>query len=87
MKMGVSTLFALLVLTLELFMSINASAAKPVKQVPAEALLSFRHYMKTCPQAEGIIQQKVVDWLEKDFTLAAAIIRLHFHDCVVRVSN
>ncbi|PRQ30301.1 putative peroxidase [Rosa chinensis] len=87
MKMGISTLFALLVLTLELFMSINASAAKPVKataQVPAEALLSFSHYMKTCPQAEGIIQQKVVDWLEKDFTLAASIIRLHFHDCVVR---
>lgn len=90
MKMGISTLLGLLVLTLELFMSFNVSAANPVKgtkQVPAEALLSFSHYMKTCPQAEGIIQQKVGDWLQKDFTLAASIIRLHFHDCVLRVSK
>lgn len=61
---------------------------KPLaKVVRAADLLSFDHYLQTCPQAEGIIRQKTGDWILKDFTLAASIIRLHFHDCAVRVSS
>ncbi|CAI9090273.1 OLC1v1025016C1 [Oldenlandia corymbosa var. corymbosa] len=47
-------------------------------------LLSTTYYLRTCPNFEGIIQQKVRDWINKDYTLAASIIRLHFHDCAVR---
>lgn len=47
--------------------------------------LSFTYYLKTCPELEGIIHRKVNAWIQKDFTLAAALIRLHFHDCAVRV--
>ncbi|CAN6553731.1 unnamed protein product [Malus baccata var. baccata] len=96
MKLCSSTLSVVLVL-LELFMidvvsltklpitTTTLNVKKPrAKAVRAEDLLSFNHYVKTCPQAEGIIQQKVGDWIQKDFTLAASIIRLHFHDCVVR---
>ncbi|KAM1032363.1 hypothetical protein ACFX2I_035950 [Malus domestica] len=95
MKLCISTLSVVLVL-LELFVINVVSATKlPItatlnvkklraKAVRAEDLLSFDHYVKTCPQAEGIIQQKVGDWIQRDFTLAASIIRLHFHDCVMR---
>ncbi|CAJ2649402.1 unnamed protein product [Trifolium pratense] len=51
---------------------------------PPEALLSIGHYHGTCPDAEGIISQKVAAWIKKDPTLAPSIIRLHFHDCAIR---
>ncbi|GLT69039.1 hypothetical protein SLA2020_412220 [Shorea laevis] len=54
-----------------------------VSQNPAD-YLSFDYYLNTCPDAEGIIQQKVGAWIKKDPTLAPSIIRLHFHDCAVR---
>ncbi|BBH01404.1 Peroxidase superfamily protein [Prunus dulcis] len=87
MKLCISALSVVLVL---LFVSAAPQlAAKNVNKpratvVRAADLLSFDHYLKTCPQAEGIIQQKTGDWIQKDFTLAASIIRLHFHDCAVR---
>ncbi|XP_030487032.2 peroxidase 7-like [Cannabis sativa] len=52
--------------------------------LPAEALLSVSHYRKTCPDAEAIIHRRMRAWINKDPTLAPAIIRLHFHDCAVR---
>ncbi|KAL2330965.1 hypothetical protein Fmac_018546 [Flemingia macrophylla] len=51
---------------------------------PPETFLAFGHYQSTCPDAEGIISQKVAAWVKKDPTLAPAIIRLHFHDCAIR---
>ncbi|KAI9090217.1 hypothetical protein K1719_028763 [Acacia pycnantha] len=47
-------------------------------------LLSFGHYRKTCAQFESIVHRKVNEWLNKDRTLGASLMRLHFHDCVVR---
>ncbi|KAK1367326.1 Peroxidase [Heracleum sosnowskyi] len=49
-----------------------------------EDRLSLEYYHKSCPQLEGIIQQKLHGLVKKDNTLAASIIRLHFHDCFVR---
>ncbi|XP_062157917.1 peroxidase 7-like [Alnus glutinosa] len=60
-----------------------ASAKKAVSRNPAD-YLSFDYYLNTCPDAEGIIQQIVGAWIQKDFTLAPSLIRLHFHDCAVR---
>lgn len=48
-------------------------------------LLSFGYYRKNCPQFESILHNKVKEWIQKDYTLAASLLRLHFHDCSVRV--
>nr|AFK40503.1 unknown [Lotus japonicus] len=47
-------------------------------------LLSFGHYQKSCPQFESILNGKVQEWIHKDYTLAASLLRLHFHDCSIR---
>ncbi|XP_059453110.1 peroxidase 7-like [Corylus avellana] len=74
MKFGYLALF-LLLLHLEL------SAIEPVT---AAANYSEDYYEDTCPDVVDIINQKVDAWIEKDFTLAASLIRLQFHDCAVR---
>ena len=89
MKFGYLALFVLLVhLGLSAIEPVTATAKRGgvVTRNPAD-YLSFDYYLKTCPDAEGIIQQKVGAWIKKDFTLAPSLIRLHFHDCAVRVSK
>lgn len=96
MKLHYHSLFLLLII-LELSTNVyglssqghvpkKTSLKKPLLP-PPEAFLSIGHYHKTCPDAEGIISQKVAAWVKKDPTLAPAIIRLHFHDCAIRVIN
>lgn len=50
-------------------------------------LLSFGYYRKSCPQFESILHNKVKEWIKKDYSLGASLMRLHFHDCSVRVHN
>lgn len=47
--------------------------------------LNFAYYHESCPQLEKIIHNTLHRWLKNDSTLAPALMRLHFHDCVVRV--
>jgi uncharacterized membrane protein len=60
-------------------------------EIPAYLLpidgLDFDHYTKSCPGMEGIIQRKVKKLIAKDYTYAASLIRLFFHDCAVRVCD
>ncbi|KAJ6347152.1 hypothetical protein OIU76_003782 [Salix suchowensis] len=49
----------------------------------SDDLLSFGYYSKSCPKAESIINKYVAKWVEEDRTLAASLLRLHFHDCAV----
>ncbi|KAF6136584.1 hypothetical protein GIB67_016040 [Kingdonia uniflora] len=46
--------------------------------------LSSSYYQRSCPNLEEIIHRKVYAWIQKDYTMAASLIRLHFHDCSVR---
>lgn len=48
--------------------------------------LAFRFYAQTCPNAESIVLSVVQDAIARDPTVAAALLRLHFHDCFVEVS-
>lgn len=47
--------------------------------------LRMDYYLMTCPFAEQIVQNSVNRALESDPTLAAALIRMHFHDCFIEV--
>ena len=38
-----------------------------------------------CPQMEDIVRDVTYHYIYKDPTLAAALLRMHFHDCFVRV--
>ncbi|KAJ6350499.1 hypothetical protein OIU78_006627 [Salix suchowensis] len=76
----------LLLVQFELYM-MSAILAKPLRApgiLSRRDLLSGSYYFKTCPAAEEIIFRKMKAWFRKDYTLAASIIRLHFHDCAVR---
>ncbi|XP_071708743.1 peroxidase 7-like [Rutidosis leptorrhynchoides] len=46
--------------------------------------LSYSFYHEKCHDVEGIIYNKVKEWVTKDPTLAPSLLRLHYHDCIVR---
>lgn len=47
--------------------------------------LSLNYYDKTCPIAESIVTNTVKTATSKDKTVPAALLRMHFHDCFIRV--
>ncbi|XP_059294997.1 peroxidase 7 [Lycium ferocissimum] len=46
--------------------------------------LPFDYYSVSCPNLESIVHKKVEEWVKRDYSLAPALMRLHFHDCFVR---
>ncbi|WMV16451.1 hypothetical protein MTR67_009836 [Solanum verrucosum] len=46
--------------------------------------LPYDYYSKSCPKLEFIVHKKMEEWIKKDYSLAPALMRLHFHDCFVR---
>lgn len=44
------------------------------------------YYRRLCPRAEAIIAHMLRDFTRQDKNLSASLVRLHFHDCFVRVS-
>lgn len=47
--------------------------------------LSLDYYAFRCPFAEAIIRDTVNRAIQRDPTIAAALLRMHFHDCFVEV--
>lgn len=45
--------------------------------------LSLDYYAFTCPFAEAIIRETVNRAIQRDITITAALLRMHFHDCFV----
>lgn len=69
MAFGVALLVSLL--TISLFSSGNA--------------LSLNHYSKTCPNVESIVTNAIKSAASRDKTIPATLLRMHFHDCLIRV--
>lgn len=52
----------------------------------ARAQLHEKFYSESCPSVEAIVRKELVSALSTTPNLAAALLRMHFHDCFVRVS-
>jgi peroxidase len=47
----------------------------------------FHHfYYHSCPKAKGIVKSIVAQAVAKETRMAASLVRLHFHDCFVKVN-
>ncbi|OIT33855.1 PREDICTED: peroxidase 27-like [Nicotiana attenuata] len=46
--------------------------------------LKYGFYKKTCPSVESIVRKTTAQFISKAPTLAAPLLRMHFHDCFVR---
>lgn len=53
----------------------------------SEAQLQQGFYAKSCPRAEKIVLDYVNKHIHNGPSLAASFLRMHFHDCFVRVST
>nr|GLL29086.1 peroxidase 7 [Ipomoea trifida] len=73
--------FLLLILTV---VSVSADEGTPAAGYTDDSSLSFNYYTNSCPELEKIVHNILKKWIKEDYTLAPALIRLHFHDCAVR---
>lgn len=48
--------------------------------------LSSNYYDQTCPMAEATVTSAVKKAMLNDKTVPAALLRMQFHDCFIRVS-
>ncbi|KAK9080804.1 hypothetical protein SSX86_000562 [Deinandra increscens subsp. villosa] len=54
------------------------------QQQPLVKGLSWKYYESSCPKLESIIRKQMEKVIKKDVGLAAALLRVHFHDCFVQ---
>jgi peroxidase len=68
-----------------LMMVVLVSAAPAA--LDAAGGLDMEFYSKTCPEVEKIVRDEMVKILKEAPSLAGPLLRLHFHDCFIRVRH
>ena len=58
-----------------------------VATASSDSDLSTKYYDRVCPQALPTIKRVVEDAVAQERRMGASLLRLHFHDCFVNVSN
>lgn len=49
--------------------------------------LTSDFYAESCPNVLKLVRREVVNALKTEMRMAASLLRLHFHDCFVNVSQ
>jgi peroxidase len=70
-------------------LAVCAAAAALLLLAPAEAShhLKLGYYKETCPGVEKIVKYHVAKAIKANRGAGAALVRLIFHDCFVRVCH
>lgn len=69
--MAMAAIFSIFILVISLFSLGNS--------------LNSNYYDKTCPNVESLVTAAVKKAVANDQTVPAALLRMHFHDCFIRV--
>ena len=69
------------------FTTVIALAALLLLGGTVGACIDVGFYDRTCPSAETLVQQTVAAAFANNSGVAPALIRMHFHDCFVKVSH
>ena len=79
--MAITPCQVLLMLPLALLLLAGSSPAAAALQLDVD------YYSKTCHNAEAIVRNEMEKIISAAPSLAGPLLRLHFHDCFVRVST
>ena len=84
--MALKNLLALVVLLGVVGVSVAKPYGNPLGNPRVKGDLDLDYYRFKCPQMESIVRRVTFQYVSRRPTLAAALLRMHFHDCFVRVS-
>ncbi|CAF2105391.1 unnamed protein product [Brassica oleracea var. botrytis] len=88
--MALKNLLALVVLLALVGVSVGKPYGNPLRNQNrhrnprATGDLDLDYYRSTCPQLESIVRRVTFQYVSRRPTLAAALLRMYFHDCFVR---
>jgi peroxidase len=87
---GATCFTSLLLIISSLFLAYHVSATEvelDYSSVPVVKGLSWKFYDSSCPKLESVVRKHLKKVFKENIGLAAALLRVHFHDCFVQARN